>query len=230
MVELLLALTGTQVQQEQKIGHRQHISTTSNLKTDYSSLAESINSFTKTLTRYMYVICLYIVGFSTSCGGRVVKAMDLKSIRVSLRRFESCPQRFFFFSFPKSCKQESITNLIINLHRSCVDIVREVVDIRRQEGYPNPEEEQDDLRRLGDEAQEWTKQAGLLLKEVTTNQVEMGWEEEKKEEEEGKSVADEGDLKKELPEVMNVIGVDDNIHPKSLQQVIDEVSNLLSLI
>ena len=35
-----------------------------------------------------------------SCGGRVVKAMDLKSIGVSPRRFESCPQRsstFFFY-------------------------------------------------------------------------------------------------------------------------------------
>ena len=29
----------------------------------------------------------------------MVKAMDLKSIGVSPRRFESCPQRFFFFFF-----------------------------------------------------------------------------------------------------------------------------------
>ena len=36
---------------------------------------------------------------TSSCGGRVVKAMDLKSIRVSLRRFESCPQRSFSLSF-----------------------------------------------------------------------------------------------------------------------------------
>ncbi len=32
------------------------------------------------------------------CGGRVVKAMDLKSIGVSPHRFESCPQRFFCFT------------------------------------------------------------------------------------------------------------------------------------
>ena len=37
----------------------------------------------------MYVFC-------NSCGGRVVKAMDLKSIGVYPRRFESCPQRIFF--------------------------------------------------------------------------------------------------------------------------------------
>ena len=43
---------------------------------------------------------------SRSCGGRVVKAMDLKSIRVSLRRFKSCPQRrkIFLLFFPSTLK------------------------------------------------------------------------------------------------------------------------------
>ena len=30
-----------------------------------------------------------------SCGGRAVKAKDLKSFGLCPRRFESCPQRFF---------------------------------------------------------------------------------------------------------------------------------------
>ena len=34
-----------------------------------------------------------------SCDGRVVKALDLKSNGIFPRRFESCLQRFFFFSF-----------------------------------------------------------------------------------------------------------------------------------
>ncbi len=36
--------------------------------------------------------------YNNSCGGRVVKAMDLKSIGVSPRRFESCSQRLFFIN------------------------------------------------------------------------------------------------------------------------------------
>ena len=38
----------------------------------------------------------------SSCDGRVVKALDLKSNTVSVRRFESCSQRmisYFFFFF-----------------------------------------------------------------------------------------------------------------------------------
>lgn len=39
----------------------------------------------------------YVSGVN-SCGGWVVKAMDLWSIGVSLRRFESCPWRLFLYS------------------------------------------------------------------------------------------------------------------------------------
>ncbi len=37
------------------------------------------------------------------------------------------------------------------------------------------------------------------------------------------AVAPEEVLPDELPESMSVVGIDDNIHPKPLQQVIDEV-------
>ncbi len=50
--------------------------------------------------------------------------------------------------------------------RSCTDVVREIVDHRRVEGYADAEEEQDELRRLTEEAGEWTKLAELLLEEV----------------------------------------------------------------
>ena len=76
------------------------------------------------------------------------------------------------------------------------------------------------MRRLGAEAQEWSKQAGLLLNEATSDHEETKDEEQKKKD---KSETEEGAVTKELPEVMNIIGMDDNIHPKSLQQAIDEV-------
>lgn len=44
-----------------------------------------------------------------------------------------------------------------------MDIVPEAVDERRREGYPDAEEEQEELRRLGEEAGKWSKLAGLLL-------------------------------------------------------------------
>lgn len=44
-----------------------------------------------------------------------------------------------------------------------MDIVQEAVDERRREGYPDAEEEQEELRRLGEEAGKWSKLAGLLL-------------------------------------------------------------------
>ena len=37
------------------------------------------------------------------------------------------------------------------------------------------------------------------------------------------AVAPEEVLPEDLPETMSVVGIDDNIHPKPLQQVIDEV-------
>ena len=48
-----------------------------------------------------------------------------------------------------------------------MNIVRELVDERRREGYPDAEEEQEELRRLGEEAGEWSRLAGLLLQELT---------------------------------------------------------------
>ena len=47
-----------------------------------------------------------------------------------------------------------------------MDIVREIVDERRREGYPDAEEEQEELRRLGEEAGEWSRLARLLLQEL----------------------------------------------------------------
>ena len=44
-----------------------------------------------------------------------------------------------------------------------MDIVREAVDERRREGYSDAEEEQEELRRLGEEVGKWSKLAGLLL-------------------------------------------------------------------
>lgn len=63
-------------------------------------------------------------------------------------------------------------------------MVREIVDHRRAEGYADPEEELDELRRLTEEASEWTKLAGLLVEEVE----QMRTEEEEKEEEKSTQV------------------------------------------
>ena len=69
------------------------------------------------------------------------------------------------------------------LTRTCIDVVRDIVDKRIQEDYPNPEEEQADLKRLGDEAEEWVKQAGLILEGVeNVTEGEGGDKEEKNEE------------------------------------------------
>ena len=51
MVELLLGFTSTQVTQEDGLGHRQHIKSTANLKTDYDRLVGELGSFTKLLTK-----------------------------------------------------------------------------------------------------------------------------------------------------------------------------------
>ena len=47
-----------------------------------------------------------------------------------------------------------------------MDIVREVVDQRRKEGYADAEEESNELRRLSEEAEEWVKLGVLLVKEL----------------------------------------------------------------
>ena len=63
-------------------------------------------------------------------------------------------------------------------------MVREIVDQRTKEGYPNPEEEKQDLARMEEEAQELTMLAGLLVKKVqdgytatrrgTSGRIELG--------------------------------------------------------
>lgn len=67
---------------------------------------------------------------ATSCDGRVVKALDLKSNGVSPHRFEPCSQRFlpFFFKFPFSlstghksfhiCLFESFSSLLLPWYKS----------------------------------------------------------------------------------------------------------------
>ena len=134
-----------------------------------------------------------------------------------------------------------------------MDVVREIVDLRKQEGYPHPDEEQLELKRMGEEADEWIKLAELLLKDLETKagkeiqgqenaDIETKTKEEKSLEKEQFSSSSssleekssKGSERKEsetsqelpdrLPEEMSVIGVDDNIHSKSLQQAIEEVS------
>ena len=126
-----------------------------------------------------------------------------------------------------------------------MDVVREIVDMRKREGYPHPDEEQLELKRMGEEAGEWTKLAGLLLEDLATREQEdktcdrpqPSTEETPEKEEEESAVEGEGTEKadeaksdasekvpEKLPDEMSVIGVDDNIHPKSLQQAIEEVS------
>lgn len=142
-----------------------------------------------------------------------------------------------------------------------MDVVREIVDLRKREGYPHPDEEQLELKRMGEEADEWVKLAGLLIKDlhVAEEEEEGGKESEEQppakkevevtEKEDGKEkksskdkpseeMSSEGSEKKEsdggqelpetLPDEMNVIGVDDNIHPKSLQQAIEEVTTQIT--
>lgn len=53
-----------------------------------------------------------------------------------------------------------------------MDVVREIIDERIKEDYPNPEEEQMDLKRMVDEAQEWVKLADLLLNDVIQGRTE----------------------------------------------------------
>ena len=117
--------------------------------------------------------------------------------------------------------------------------MREIVDQHKQEGYPHPDEEQLELKRMGEEAEEWIKLGGLLLNNLGTiqdkreeTQPKAAMVEEKDDEakgekstegsEQGKATEEE-ELPEKLPDEMSVIGVDDNIHAKSLQQAIEEV-------
>ena len=62
----------------------------------------------------------------------------------------------------------SIHNLSITYynHRSCTEVVREIVQDRIKQGYPNPEEEKLDLQRMEQEAEELTMLAETLVKKV----------------------------------------------------------------
>ena len=116
--------------------------------------------------------------------------------------------------------------------------MREIVDQRKQEGYPHPDEEQLELKRMGEEAEEWIKLGGLLLDDLATvqdkkeeAQPKAAMVEEKDGEAKGErstegseqGEATEEELPEKLPDKMSVIGVDDNIHAKSLKQAIEEV-------
>ena len=123
-----------------------------------------------------------------------------------------------------------------------MDVVREIVDMRKQEGYPHPDEEQLELKRMGEEAEEWIKLAALLLKglaeedkqetkpctltekdEAASVEDKLSEKSSEKYEEKDREIDVGHELPDELPEEMSVIGVDDNIHSKSLQQAIEEV-------
>ena len=109
--------------------------------------------------------------------------------------------------------------------------------MRKQEGYPHPDEEQLELKRMGEEADEWIKLGGLLLNDLATIQdkkeetqppATIEEKEAKAKEETSTEGSEEGEstgqeLPEKLPDEMSVIGVDDNIHSKSLQQAIEEV-------
>ena len=92
---------------------------------------------------------------------------------------------------------------------------------------------------MGEEAEEWIKLGGLLLNNLATVQDKKeetrpkAMIEEKDGKAEGEEKSTEGseqgeatdqELPEKLPDEMSVIGVDDNIHSKSLQQAIEEVS------
>ena len=131
-----------------------------------------------------------------------------------------------------------------------MDVVREIVDMRKREGYPHPDEEQLELKRMGEEAEEWNKLAGLLLGDLAKREREEAVREQAPKEKEGEEGGGDGEGKEgegsveneegkvesekteseggqevpdKLPDEMSVIGVDDNIHSKSLQQAIEEV-------
>ena len=62
-------------------------------------IGQSNIPFATNIFASLHMTASYILLPPSSCGGRVVKAMDLKSIGVSPHRFESCPQRLSFFFF-----------------------------------------------------------------------------------------------------------------------------------
>jgi len=56
MVELLLNLTSSLVTPDESVGHRQHITTTADIRAEYSTLVEKASDFTKRLTRYVQLV------------------------------------------------------------------------------------------------------------------------------------------------------------------------------
>lgn len=70
-----------------------------------------------------------------------------------------------------------MTSSICYFNRSCVEIVRDLVDSRLKEGYTDADEEQKMLKRLQDEAREWVKMADILVGEVAKKKDEEREEE-----------------------------------------------------
>ena len=113
--------------------------------------------------------------------------------------------------------------------RNCLDIVRDIFDERQREGYPNPEEEQAELRRLGEEEGKWSELATLLLDQLsqgdtTATAGDSGSKEREKESPEGGGGGGGGEEEEELKgdSAMSVLGADENLHAKTLSQASDE--------
>ena len=118
---------------------------------------------------------------------------------------------------------------------------------RREAGFADAEEEKRRLQRLENEAKEWVEQTALLLREVAGGEEGGGGAEDSRISRKSSAKArtdcntsgEMGEMgtgsislqtsatseagEGELPKEMSVIGEDHNIHPKPLQQVIDEV-------
>lgn len=118
---------------------------------------------------------------------------------------------------------------------------------RRQAGFADAEEEKRRLQRLENEAKEWVEQAALLLREVAGGEEREGGAEDSHMSRKSSAKArtdcntsgemGDGSIslqtsatseagEGELPKEMSVVGEDHNIHPKPLQQVIDEVRTI----
>ncbi|KAL5483818.1 hypothetical protein EMCRGX_G020233 [Ephydatia muelleri] len=127
---------------------------------------------------------------------------------------------------------DRLTAFTAQLSLSCAGIVRDLVDSRLKEGYTDADEEQKMLKRLQDEASEWVKLADILIGEVAKKKEEE-WKEEKSDEDKA-SIGSKGEVppvsgdppepKPVLPQSMNVLGADGNIHAKSVQKAINETT------
>ena len=63
-----------------------------------------------------------------------------------------------------------------------MELVQEIVDLHRKEGYADAEEEQQELQRLREEAAEWVRLAGLLVSQLKEGRDAGEGESEQKEE------------------------------------------------